>query len=358
MIDPKLISLLKVYETGNYTRAARQLSLTQPAVSQHIRALEQELGVRIFERANNELHVTNEGRIVIKYARRMQSLHRNLQSDLENEKRRITQLKVGITHTAESNAIAEALARYATRHEGVNIQLRTDTIDNLCDMLRNYEIDFAVAEGKISDPSFRCLLMDTDSLVLVVAPEHPLAGKNVVTVGQLMRERLILRLPDSSTSRLFVSTLESRNLRIEDFNVVLEVDNIATIKDLVRRNFGVSILPKSACMDELRKRKIAVLPIENLSMLREINLFHTQDFSQQMKKSRCEAGFLVVRNVALKATPGPRGKRIIVMTRNERGEISRDRRKRNSWKADGGKELRGNGGCRRRNPVWQAFPAV
>ena len=270
MIDPKLISLLKVYETGNYTRAARQLSLTQPAVSQHIRALEQELGVRIFERANNELHVTNEGRIVIKYARRMQSLHRNLQSDLENEKRRITQLKVGITHTAESNAIAEALARYATRHEGVNIQLR---------MLRNYEIDFAVAEGKISDPSFRCLLMDTDSLVLVVAPEHPLAGKNVVTVGQLMRERLILRLPDSSTSRLFVSTLESRNLRIEDFNVVLEVDNIATIKDLVRRNFGVSILPKSACMDELRKRKIAVLPIENLSMLREINLFHTQDFS-------------------------------------------------------------------------------
>ena len=279
MIDPKLISLLKVYETGNYTRAARQLSLTQPAVSQHIRALEQELGVRIFERANNELHVTNEGRIVIKYARRMQSLHRNLQTDLENEKRRITQLKVGITHTAESNAIAEALARYATRHEGVNIQLRTDTIDNLCDMLRNYEIDFAVAEGKISDPSFRCLLMDTDSLVLVVAPEHPLAGKNVVTVGQLMRERLILRLPDSSTSRLFVSTLESRNLRIEDFNVVLEVDNIATIKDLVRRNFGVSILPKSACMDELRKRKIAVLPIENLSMLREINLFHTQDFS-------------------------------------------------------------------------------
>ena len=145
MIDPKLISLLKVYETGNYTRAARQLSLTQPAVSQHIRALEQELGVRIFERANNELHVTSEGRIVIKYARRMQSLHRNLISGLENEKRRITQLKVGITHTAESNAIAEALARYATKHEGVNIQLRTDTVDNLCDMLRNYEIDFAVA---------------------------------------------------------------------------------------------------------------------------------------------------------------------------------------------------------------------
>ena len=278
MIDPKLISLLKVYETGNYTRAARQLSLTQPAVSQHIRALEQELGVRVFERANNELRVTNEGQMVIKYARRMLSLYHNLVSDLESEKRRITHLKVGITHTAESNAIAEALARYATRHEGVNIQMRTDTIENLCDMLRNYEIDFAVAEGKISDPTFHSLLMDTDSLVLAVAPDHPLAAKNEVTVSQLMRERLILRLPDSSTSRLFASNLMSRNLSISDFNVVLEVDNIATIKDLVRRNFGVSVLPKSACMDELRKRKIVVLPIENLSMLREINLIYTQDF--------------------------------------------------------------------------------
>ena len=278
MIDAKLVSLLKVYETGNYTRAARQLSLTQPAVSQHIRALERELGVRIFERANNELRVTNEGRMVIKYARRMASLHNNLLTELENEKRRITQLKVGITHTAESNAIAEALARYATRHDGVNLQLRTDSIANLCDMLRNYEIDFAVAEGKISDPFFHSLQMDTDSLMLAVAPEHPLAGRNEVTVAQLMRERLILRLPDSSTTRLFVSSLVSRNLRIEDFDVVLEVDNIATIKDLVRRNFGVSVLPKSACMDELRKRKMALLPIENLSMLREINLIYTQDF--------------------------------------------------------------------------------
>lgn len=69
MIDPKLHSLIKVVETGSFTRAAEQLSLTQPAVSQHIRSLESELNVRIFERKNNELHVTHEGETVIKYAR-------------------------------------------------------------------------------------------------------------------------------------------------------------------------------------------------------------------------------------------------------------------------------------------------
>ena len=75
VIDPKVYSLIKVAETGSYTRAAEQLSLTQPAVSQHIRALEGELGIRIFERVNNELRITHEGETAIKYAKRMLSLY-------------------------------------------------------------------------------------------------------------------------------------------------------------------------------------------------------------------------------------------------------------------------------------------
>ena len=74
MLDPKLYSLLAVEATGNFTRAAEQLSLTQPAVSQHVRALEQELGVRIFERVNNAVKLTHEGEIVVKYAKRMMAL--------------------------------------------------------------------------------------------------------------------------------------------------------------------------------------------------------------------------------------------------------------------------------------------
>lgn len=281
MIDSKIYSLLKVCETGNYTRAAAALSLTQPAVSQHIRALEAELGIHLFERVNNELRVTNEGRVVVDYAQRMLSLYNMLLRDLKNEKKHITALTVGITHTAESNAIAETLARYVSTHEGVNIKMRTDTVENLYHMLSNYEIDFAVVEGKVNSPVFRYLLLDTDSLVLVVSPSHSLAGHSMVKINELKKEKLILRLPDSSTSKLFVSSLQSKNLSIDDFNVVLEVDNIATIKDLIRRNFGVSILPKSACMDELRKKKIVALPIEDLNMVREINFIYSADFAHQ-----------------------------------------------------------------------------
>ena len=83
---------------------------------------------------------------------------------------------------------------------------------------------------------------------------------------------MILRLPQSGTVNLLISSLESLNESIDEFNVILEVDNIATIKDLIRKNLGVSILPKSACMDEVRKGKLTILPIENMRMIRETNI--------------------------------------------------------------------------------------
>jgi DNA-binding transcriptional LysR family regulator len=92
---------------------------------------------------------------------------------------------------------------------------------------------------------------------------------------------MILRLPSSGTRNLFVSAIEQMNMTIEDFQVILEVDNIATIKDLIRKDLGISILAKSACIDEIKKGKITVLPIENLSMIREINILYHTDFSHR-----------------------------------------------------------------------------
>ena len=280
MVTSKLYSLLKVAQLKSYTEAARQLSLSQPAVSQHIHQLEQELGIKIFERVNNELIMTPEGEIAVHYADRMNILFENMKTAIKSEREGVSSLSVGITHTAESNPIAEVLAKYTAVHKGVHIKMITDTISNLYEKLRTFEIDLAIVEGRGIDSSMRYTLLDTDCLMLVTCVEHPLAKKGFVTVDELKRENLILRLATSNTRNLFVSHLQSNNMDIADFNVILEVDNIATIKDLVRRNFGVSVLPQSACLDELKKGKIAALPIENFSMMREINIVYNSDFEK------------------------------------------------------------------------------
>lgn len=280
MVEQKLYSLLKVYETGSFSAAAKQLSITQPAVSQHIRALEQELNVRIFERGNGKLIVTKQGEKVIRCAQKIVGLTRQLQQDLSDGRDLFDHLTVGVTHTAESNPIAEALAKYCAENKAISIKIVTMPIKNLYKMLKTYEIDLAIVEDRIKDPALKFLPVDTDYLVLAVSMEHPFAKRSMVTLEELKKERLILRLPNSGTRNLFVAHLESNHQSISDFNVILELDNVATIKDLVRRNFGVSILPKSACLDEVKKKTIALLPIENLSMMREINIAYQNDFSQ------------------------------------------------------------------------------
>ncbi len=280
MINQKLFSLLKVAQYKSYTEAAKQLSLTQPAVSQHIKQLEDELGIHIFERINNELRVTPQGEIALHYAERMASLFENMKKEIRDERHKVSNLSLGVTHSAESNPIAEAIANYVSSHKGVRIKMVTDTISNLYDKLRIYEIDLAIVEGREADPNMRYTLLDTDSLMLVASPEHPLAKKGFVTVDEIKKERLILRLPNSNTRNQFESHLISNNMDIAEFDVILEVDNVATIKDLVRRNFGVSILAQSACLDEIKKGKITALPIENFSMMREINIVYNKDFEK------------------------------------------------------------------------------
>jgi DNA-binding transcriptional LysR family regulator len=278
MLDAKLYTLLAVAELKSFTKAAARLSLTQPAVSHHIRLLEEELGAKLLERREGEIRPTAEGEIAVSYARRLQALSVRLKGELEDIKRNLTRLCVGITHTAESNLITEVLAKYARRNPGISITVVTDTINNLYNKLECHELDLAVVEGKPKGPELYSVMLDTDYLVCAMPVGHPLSRQALVTLEELKKEPMILRLPSSATRVQFEFALESMQMSIADFQVALEVDNIATIKDLIRKELGISILAKSACMDEVRKGKLCVLPIENLSMVRETNLVYHKDF--------------------------------------------------------------------------------
>lgn len=279
MLSTQMETLLSVVEQGSFTRAAEALSLTQPAVSHHIRQLEQDLNIPIFIRGKGALKLTDKGEIAVKYARRLKAMEQKMFLELQNADRHLTSLRVGITHTSESNITTQALAKCSSSHPGLSITITTDTINNLYTMLGNYELDLAFVEGPGVNVGFRSLMLDTDFLVCVMAVNNPLAKNALVTLADLKKQQMILRLPSSATRMLFESALLSINESIDAFNVIIQVDNIATIKDLVRKELGVSILPRSACMDELSKGKLAALPIENLSMVRETRIAYNGDFS-------------------------------------------------------------------------------
>ncbi|MBO8469898.1 MAG: LysR family transcriptional regulator [Spirochaetes bacterium] len=280
MLSTRTKTLIAVADYRNFTKAASVLCLTQPAVSHHISQLEDELGVSLFIRKKNGLELTPEGEIVVRYARRMNVLYNKLRKELTDIEKQPAKLCVGITHTAESNLTTEALARCSSEADGFSIMVVTDTINNLYNRLENYELDLAIVEGTGSPQSFSSLVLNTDFLVCVMSSENHLSGNAMITLSELRNEPMILRLPSSATRIQFDSELRNLGDAPENYNIILEVDNIATIKDLVKKNLGISVLPQSACQKEIRKGNLIALPIENLSMARETRIVYNKDFSR------------------------------------------------------------------------------
>lgn len=266
MLDQKLKTLLAVAEEKSFTKASLKLSLTQPAVSHQIQLLEEEYNVKIINRGKKEITLTREGEVIVNFAKKFKAMEEQMIGELHNLSIKI---KMGITHTAESNAITEIVARFTKLNPNVSIIIITDTTPNLYKMVENYELDFAWVDSKITEANINWFPLDTDYLVCALNNDNPLTKKEVITLNDLKKERLILRLKSSTTRKIFEASLEAINDSINNYNVVLEVDNIATIKDLIRKDFGISILSKSACMDEVTKKKLTILPIKDLSMERQ-----------------------------------------------------------------------------------------
>ena len=276
MIDLKIKTLLTVAEEKNFTKAANKLNLTQPAVSHQIKELEDELQEQLFIRIKGDIIPTPIGDIVLNYARKFVAMHNKMLDDIKHNHK--INIKLGITHTAESNKITEIIGSYLINNPGLSVTIITDTTNNLYKMVENYELDLAIVDNK-KNVKLNYLPLDTDYLVCVVNNNSPLAKKKIVTLKELKKENLILRLDSSYTRKLFESTLESINESINSFKIILELDNIETIKDLVRKDMGVSILAKNTCIDEVNRKKLTILPIENLSMVRKNYIIYTDYFN-------------------------------------------------------------------------------
>lgn len=279
MIDTKIKSLLTLIKAGSYTKAAQELHLTQPAVSHHIRQLEEEFGIKIFKPDKKELRTTAEGAILIKYARRMTAIENNARQAIEDSRREVRHFSIGITQTAGENLLPQVLAIYCAEHPDVHINICTDTIKKLYKKLELYELDMAIVEGVLPNPKFNSVLLDTDYLCLIVSPQHRFAKRQSVLLSELREEKLILRPRSAGTRILFDNFLLNHGESIRNFNVMMELDNIAMIKDLVCMNMGISVMAKSACREEEKEGKLVIVPIQNANMTREINMVYHKDFT-------------------------------------------------------------------------------
>lgn len=277
MLDNRLETLLTVAETCSFTRAAEKLSLTQPAVSHQIGQLEKELGATLFRRRKNGLMLTKEGEIVLDYAYRMYALYFSLKRSLHDEMLQKKRLSIGITQTLDDPVTEQAVTAFSLKHPEYFLAMQKGTANNLYHQLESGEMDMLIVDHHPTLDDVSAILLNTDPIVCVMAPDHPLAAQETVSVDSFIAEPLVLPMPLPGKENILSTIAAQFNHTLDECNIILESNSFDSLKRLLKTHPFVSVLPLSAVQEEVDNGALRAIPIDGLERKREINLVTRKD---------------------------------------------------------------------------------
>ncbi len=263
---------LTVAEEGSVTRAAERLYFTQPAVSQHIRALEKQVGVRLFDRTARGMTLTPAGETLMEYARRIV----RLAVEAHQAVARVGNLVRGNLHLGASPGVGSCLVpswihTFHLRNPEMRVILRTDTTPTIVRFLVGGDVELAIVEGEVEDSRVRVVPLWDEEIVLVVGPHHPWWGKEKVSSEALADQWFVSREEGSLTRAWEERVL--RNYGITP-RVIAQFDTPSAIKRAVESGLGIALLPLFAVRTELHERRLHAVRLQDERLQRTLRLLY------------------------------------------------------------------------------------
>lgn len=281
MIDSRLITFLTVAKIKNFTKAGEILNLTQPAVSQHIKFLEEHYQVNLIRKIGRGTELTEEGEILFRYAENLEILSRSLEADLKNKAAIRKVYNVGATMTIGGYVLPYILGEYKNQYENIDIILQVNNTKEITEKLLNRKIDLALVEGPFDKKKFNYQKLKDDELVLAVSPKHSFCKKESVDLEEVIEGRLILREKGSGTRAIFEKKLAELAYDLENLNIYMELGSINAIKSLVEANLGYTIISKEAIKREMELGTITIVPIKDIKLSREFNFIYLTGVAEE-----------------------------------------------------------------------------
>lgn len=285
MLDFRIESFLMVCKTMNMTKAAQALHITQPAVSQHIKALEQEFGVPLFLHQGKKMRLTQAGEMLCQSAQTMRHDAAMLKQQMALAGRERRVLNFGATLTVGEYAMPPVLIRYLAQHPDTRISLHVADTTQLLQRLDSGAIDFAIVEGTFPQSIYECLLFRKERFLAVCSGQSTLK-KQSYRIQELLSQRLLVREEGSGSRRILQTYLEGENLSIEDFVNRVEAGNIAVLKTLAQAGCGITFLYETAVKQELMEGTLQAVPLENFNIQHDFSFLWRKgsQFAQQYQE--------------------------------------------------------------------------
>lgn len=256
----------------SYSRAAEELSVSQPAVSKLVHQLELQLGLPLFERTGNRIHLTEAGGLLFDYAKRLKMMEKELTEALDAMKGLSRgSLRLGASSTPGIYIMPGALAIFRQRHPGIQVSLEITNTQRVVRLLLSHDLDLGLTGGPPDSDEVTGVPVIDDTLLLAMAPDHRLAKKHPVTIDDLRGETMILRELGSATREAMERCLRSVAV---DYSNSLTLNGMEAVKRAVMSGLGVTLVSRFAVTVEAAQGLMAVQSVEGLNCLRHLYLVH------------------------------------------------------------------------------------
>lgn len=275
MFDFRLKVFYTVAQRLNFTRAANELFISQPAVTRHIREIEQYYHCKLFERSGNTIQLTPQGKILAGYAEKIFSMYKELEAELSflNEKHHGF-LKVGASTTASQYVLPRYLASFKTSYPHIALEVLTANTEKIEKLLLDNTIDVGIVEGKTKRSNLVYTPFLRDEIVLCTQVHTPV--KPVLTLAELQNLSFITREQGSGSLEIITAALQKKKIKLSSLRIEIVLENNESIKSYLQNSHTFAFISISAINEELKSNRLKIIDVEDLSMERYYYLISRQ----------------------------------------------------------------------------------
>lgn len=262
MLDKRYKTLIVLSKTQSFTKTAEQLYITQPAVSQQINSLEEELQLQLVIREHGKITLTAAGINLAKFAKQTelesQKVIESLQTGAEH-------LKMGCTLSLSSTILPKFIQQLSTRTNVVTTKI--NNTQHILQNIRDGKVDFGLIEGNFNKDEFDSFLVQKENFIGV---SH--AALDTTSIEKLFEQTLLIRENGSGSRNIFENWLATQNYKTSDFKNVIEIASPSAIIEFLKQNPGISFMYESLVTNELKLGQLKKLDLPGFHVEHPINL--------------------------------------------------------------------------------------
>ncbi|MBS4099301.1 MAG: LysR family transcriptional regulator [Sulfuricella sp.] len=277
MADRRLQVFYTVAKQLSFTKAAELLFMTQPAVTFQVKQLEEHFNTRLFERSHSKITLTPAGRLAMEYAERIL----NLTNEMETRLMEMTGDVSGILLIGASTTIAEymlprLLGDFKSKFPQVQTRLTVANSETVESKVADHTLDIGLIEAPSHHPHLEAEVCCEDELVVICAPNHPLAKQEIALPDQLAVQPYISREAGSGTREVVDDFFRRSGFNPEDLNIVMELGSPEAIKGAVEAGLGIAIVSRATILKELKLGDLVAIRLQP-SLMRPLSLVYAHE---------------------------------------------------------------------------------